>query len=178
MKVLRTILIIILALIVLFLIVALFLPSSFSVERSIEINKPVDFVYNTVLDFEKRTQWDPWVEKDADATTSFELGDSTGVGNTWAWQGEIVGSGNLTVDKVIPNEKIHSKLVFISPQQMESDVIWKFAPVENGTKVTWGLAGEVDYPVGRFFGMMMDGYIGPDYEQGLQSLKQLCENAE
>jgi len=32
-------------------------------------------------------------------------------------------------------------------------------------------------PVGRYVGLMMDGMIGPSYEQGLSDLKAILESA-
>ena len=51
MKILKNLLIIIVAIIALLLIVAVFLPSEYRVERSVEINKPAEEVYNYVADF-------------------------------------------------------------------------------------------------------------------------------
>ena len=49
-------------------------------------------------------------------------------------------------------------------------------PVGAGTKVTWGLDSDLGFnPIARYFGMMMDGMIGPDYEKGLARLKAVAE---
>lgn len=50
MKILKIALLIIVAIIVLFLIVAAFMPSKYIVERSIDINKPIDLVFEHVVD--------------------------------------------------------------------------------------------------------------------------------
>jgi Polyketide cyclase / dehydrase and lipid transport len=48
-------------------------------------------------------------------------------------------------------------------------------PVGNRTQVTW--ATETNFganPVGRVFGLMMDGYLGPIYERGLSNLGRVA----
>ncbi|MBN1154151.1 SRPBCC family protein [candidate division KSB1 bacterium] len=175
MKVLKTIIFIILALILLFLIVALFLPSSYTLERSTEIKQPVEAVYNTVLDYDLRLQWDPWLAKDSTATTDIMTGDSTGVGAKWSWDGKIVGAGFEKVENVVPYEKIDAKLQFTRPQEMASDIVWNFEPLPEGTKVTWTISGNLGYPFERYMGLMMESFLGKDFEHGLQSLKELIE---
>ena len=51
-------------------------------------------------------------------------------------------------------------------------------PAGAGTKVTWGLDTDLGFnPIARYFGMMMDGMVGPDYEKGLARLKAVAESA-
>ena len=38
------------------------------------------------------------------------------------------------------------------------------------------MEGELGYPISRYMGLMMDGMLGKDFEQGLASLKELSEN--
>jgi effector-binding domain-containing protein len=50
--------------------------------------------------------------------------------------------------------------------------------VEGGTRIVWALDTEVGMnPVGRYMGLMMDGWVGKDYERGLEKLKALVESA-
>ena len=54
--------------------------------------------------------------------------------------------------------------------------------VEEGTRVTWTYDGDVsgtemmNVAVGKPVGMFMDKMIGPSYEEGLVSLKNVVEN--
>lgn len=48
---------------------------------------------------------------------------------------------------------------------------------DNGTQVTWRDYGDVGFnPVNRYFAVMMDSMIGPDFEAGLANLKNVVEN--
>ena len=43
-------------------------------------------------------------------------------------------------------------------------------------KVTWSNEGDLGgNPVNRYFGLMMDKMIGPDFEEGLAKLKEIAE---
>ena len=52
---------------------------------------------------------------------------------------------------------------------------WSFTTTQNGTKVTWGILGVNERMLGGIFSKMMDGWIGPYYEDGLQRLKTVAE---
>ena len=50
------------------------------------------------------------------------------------------------------------------------------APDGSGTRVTWTNEGDMGAnPVNRYFGLMMDSMVGPDFEAGLKNLKALAE---
>ncbi|WKN33019.1 SRPBCC family protein [Porifericola rhodea] len=158
----------------LFLSVSYFLPASYHVERSIVIERPVSMVYPKVSNLHKWVDWNPWTESDSTVKTTIK-GTGKEVGSVWSWNGKLVGIGSLTLQEVQPNKKISSKLAFEKPQMFESDDIWTFEEVPEGTKVTWINEGELSYPINRVFGLFLDGMLGPDYEKGLKNLKQISE---
>ena len=50
-------------------------------------------------------------------------------------------------------------------------------PTVDGSMVTWRDEGTVDNnPINKYFALMMDGMVGPDFEMGLENLKVLVEN--
>ena len=176
MNVLKKILIGLGALIALFLIVALFLPSSYSVERTIEINKSPQVVFEQVANFNNWLKWNPWSELDPSAKNTI-TGPVREVGSIWAWEGEKTGTGSLTIAKIEPNKSMQCKLVFTAPNQGEAIDSWRFEPTANGTKVIWHNEGELGYPLYRYFGLMMESSIlGPQFEKGLANLKHLSES--
>lgn len=174
MKVIKGILIIIGAIVVLFFVVALFLPSSSTLERSIEINKPPEVVFGQVVDFNNYLKWNPWSQMEPTAKNTI-TGEPGAVGSSWSWEGREVGKGSLTIEYITPNQSIQSKLEVKAPWEAVATDTWKFEATENGTKVTWKYSGENPYPTMRYMGLMVDGMLGPQYEQGLASLKELCE---
>lgn len=174
MKVLKIILLVVVILVVILLVVAAFLPSEFKVSRSIEINQPVEIVFNTIDNYKKQPQWDPWLPQDPEAQVVF-AGPDSGVGATYSWSGKIIGSGKMTIVEIEENKSIKCNLEFFEPQPMASKICWKLDPTAAGTHVTWTNHGTLSYPVERFFGLMLDGMLGPDFERGLNNLKNLLE---
>ncbi len=175
MKLFKWILYIMLIIVAFFLVVGLFLPTGYNIDRTIVINKPVETVYDYVLDFNKRAKWDPWFENDPDGKSNVS-GPESAVGSKWSWEGEKIGTGSITIVETKPYEMIKTKLEFISPRPSKSTVHWTFNETEGTTKVTWGFSGNLSYPIERYVGLRMDALIGPDFERGLQNLKQTVEN--
>lgn len=175
MKFLKWLGLIIASLIALFFIIPLFLPGTFHVERSILIEKPVGLVFQTAVDMNQRSKWDPWIEMEPDVEMNVTMTPEV-IGSGYSWKGEIIGEGKITLKEFIPNELIKSKIEFISPQSMESDVIWNFKEVEDGTKITWAFEGSLSYPVERWSGLFMDKFMGPQFEKGLINFKALAES--
>lgn len=173
MKLLKVILYAVIGIVTLFLIVALLLPSQVRVERAIVIEQPVEVVYSLVSDFGNYKKWNPWSKKDPAAKGKLS-GNPGEAGQRWSWEGELVGKGYMSLEEAIPNKMIKSKLKFLQPFEAESWDIWSFEPTSGGTKVTWANEADLDYPVGRYFGLFYDGIIGPDFEKGLENLRSLA----
>ena len=167
--------IVILIIIGLFLIIPLFLPSDFHVERSIVVEKPVHLVFNTAVDMNQRVKWDPWIETDPEAEIKVQITPEV-IGSGYSWKGEVLGEGTITIKEFIPNELIKSKIVFIAPQSMESDVLWNFMETDEGTKIVWAFEGTLSYPIEKWFGLFMDKSLGTPFEKGLSNFKSLTES--
>lgn len=162
------------------LIVAAVLPSSSFVERTVVIDAPVEVVFDQVNDLKKNFNWSPWVEYDPDMEV--EWGDVTsGTGASYSWSGNSdVGSGTLTIVESIENELIKNNVDF--GDMGIGKAIYKFKTLENESgktkqvEVSWGIESQLDWPLGRYFGLFMDGLIGPDFEKGLNNLKVVSES--
>lgn len=175
MKFLKWLGISLLSLIALLLIIALFLPSNFHVERSVEIDKPLNIIFKTAVDMNQRAKWDPWLEMEPNAEINVQMTPKI-IGSGYTWKGEIIGEGKITIQEFIPNELIKSKIEFIEPQSMESDVIWSFNEADNGTIITWAFEGTLSYPIEKWSGLFMDKFMGPQFEKGLNNFKNLVES--
>jgi len=165
----------ILFLVALFLIIPFFLSSSFHVERTIEIEKPVNIVFQTAVDMNQRAKWDPWIEMDPDAEINVQMTPEI-ISSGYTWKGEIIGEGKITIQEFIPNELIKSKIEFIAPQSMESDILWNFNKTDKGSVVTWAFEGSLSYPFEKWSGLFMDKFMGPQFEKGLSNFKELVES--
>lgn len=175
MKILKISLMIVGVIVALFFLVAAILPSSYTVERSIEINKAPEVVFEQVADFNNYLKWNPWSKIEPTAKNTIS-GTQKEVGASWRWEGsDRFGKGSLTIEKIEPHKSIQSKLAFIAPYQSVASDHWVFEPTANGAKVTWHNTGELAYPMMRYMGFMFESMLGPQFEQGLRDLKAQCE---
>ncbi len=174
MRILKKTILIIIAFIAMVLAIALFLPSTFSISRSIEINTSSKTVYNQVSDFSTWKEWAPWNIKDPISKNSF-TGIAGQQGHSNHFTGEEMGDGTITISECNPFSLIVNKINIASPAKMQLDDIWKFDTTENGTNVTWTSKGELDYPLGRLYGLMINQLLGDEMETGLDSLKSYSE---
>ncbi len=176
MKALKILVIAIVGILGLLLLIAAFLPAEYRVERSVVIAAEPEIVFDYVADFQNWSSWSPWEPKDPAANITI-TDPSSGVGAVMTWDGEIMGKGNLTFTEVLRPNEVRSTLVFKDPYEMSSTDVWKFEKVDGGTKLTWSDEGTLSWPVERWFGLMLDGQLGPDFELGLENIRRLVESA-
>lgn len=166
---LRIILIFVVLLIVFTLVITLFLPKSYVVKRERRIPAPIDTVFKYATDFQYWGLWSPWEKADPEA--EYSLSENTqGIGSWMEWKGEKVGEGKLTTTNIIVNQELVYTLEFKEPQQSMSTGGMYFQGDSTETRIQWYDTGKASWPIGRIFGVMMDGMIGPDFEAGLAGL--------
>ncbi len=176
MKLLKGLLIAVTVLVAGVLGVGLLLPDTAHVERAIVIQARPATVYTALNGFRQFNKWSPWASLDPGTHYVFE-GPATGVGAKFRWRSDDpgVGSGSQEILEAVPYERIAVKLVF---EGSDSDNLatYTLAAEGEGTRLVWSydtvFHGNI---LGRYFGLMLDGMIGPDYERGLARLKTLVE---
>jgi uncharacterized protein YndB with AHSA1/START domain len=165
--------------IMLFLVGMFVAPKHFNIKRTTTINAPAETVFPYVASLEAMDKWSPWSKKDPNMTNTFE-GTPGAVGsvNTWDSTVEEVGAGSQTITSVTPNKSIQTQLDFIRPYESTStaSVRLKSNAKNTETEVSWGIRGDYSFMEGLFMMFMdMDAQIGPDFEQGLATLKTQVE---
>ena len=106
-------------------------------------------------------------------------GDDGKVGSKVAWESDNkdVGVGSQEITALDPNKRIETHLDFGAHGTAEA--YFDFVETDGTTTVTWGFDCEMgNNPIGRYFGLMMDGMVGSKYEEGLNNLKTLAESGE
>ena len=176
MKILKISVKLLLLLIAIVIAVPFFLPSSTSVSRAMEINVPPEKLFAYVNNFEQFNRWSPWYGIDPDAKYEFE-GPAEGVGSLMRWSSEhqSVGVGSQKIVRSEPNKGVVTELSFEG--QGNATARFDLEAMDGATRLTWSF--ETDWGnnlVGRYMGLMMDKWVGNEYEKGLQNLKQLAEN--
>lgn len=157
------------------IVVAFVLPRHAIVTRSVEIAAPPSSVFPLVGDLRRFSEWSPWADVDPETVYTF-TGPIDGVGQTlnWASDDKRVGAGSMSITAIEPDTRVDMEVTFVEEGTALATVLLE--PVGGGTKVTWGLDTDLGFnPIARYFGMMMDGMVGPDYEKGLAHLKAAAE---
>ncbi len=105
------------------------------------------------------------------------LGSGEGVGNRleWSSEHESVGTGTQEITASVPNERVETALDF-GPMGMAT-AYFNLKEKGDGTEVTWGLVSNLgNNPIARWMGLMLDSWVGADYEKGLANLAAVAEN--
>lgn len=145
----------------------------YAVERSIIINASDELVWTQVKYFKNWRNWSPWYASDSTMTMKY-VGIDGELESSYSWVGEESGSGEITNTGVTEGEEIMYHTHFFEPWDSESDGYIRLAVVEGGTEVTWGFTGQIKGIASLF--MDMDEMVGPDFEAGLDLLKNYVEN--
>ncbi|MDY8135509.1 SRPBCC family protein [Aquimarina sp. 2201CG5-10] len=178
MKALKKVGIILIVLIVIALIAAIFAPKEVIYEKSININAPIEVVWENVNSLSDLDKWSPWNDLDPNIKKDFTGNDGT-IGATASWDSEVkdVGKGSQTISKIEAPTFFETDLKFYRPYESEAKGYIKLAKENNSTVVTWGFQSEMPYPfnlMGLF--MNMEDNMGETWSNGLSKLKELSEN--
>lgn len=92
---------------------------------------------------------------------------------SWVSSNPNVGTGSQETVELVPNEKVVTALDFGDMGKAKATMA--LGADNGGTLVTWGFDAPLASTAERWFGLMFDRFIGPDYEKGLANLKALAE---
>lgn len=167
----------ILAALSLLVILSLFLPSRVQVERSTLINAEATAVYDVISTPKTWKNWSPWFQKDPTMHVQY-FGPESGPGAGYSWdsQNDQVAQGKLTVTQVSAYDS-----VWVSVQSMKGPdaamFSFAFRPEGKMTRVNWTFEANMSKPfvLGKFLGLMMESFIGPEFESGLTAMKSYVE---
>ena len=176
MSVLKKLLLLVGVLITLFVAISFFISKDYSVERTIVINAEPSEIYPYVVDLKEWSKWGVWFKRDPNMELEFS-GPDRAIGMRSEWKSETEGNGEMEITQLEHNRRILYRLYF-PDFDMGSNGAVEIKPTSNGSIVTWRDEGTVDNnPINRYFALMMDGMIGPDFEMGLENLKILAEKS-
>jgi hypothetical protein len=173
MKALKIVLIVLVVLVGGYLIWMASIDPNYDVNREIEIEASPELVWSNIDDLTQWEMWSPWGL--ADTTMVITYGAITsGLGASYSWVGEEAGTGEMTISVAEPYTYQEVELVFTAPFETQSIGYFRLEPTETGTRLIWGNKGS--FPFGmRFMVSSMDEWMGPDFEKGLNNLKELTE---
>jgi hypothetical protein len=155
--------------------IGFFLPSKASMERSVIINAPIEEVYGSINEINRWEEWSPWMRMDPSIRIDY-FGNPAGPGAGFRWisSNPNLKTGSIMLTHCQPNDSI----MFVMDYMLKRKIIGYFylVPENDQVKVTWKL--DIDLgknPVRKFFGRFADKAFGPDFNKGLQFLKEHCE---
>ena len=156
-------------------VIAYLLPREVTVARSITVDAPASAVFPLVNSLQESARWSPWLGLDPDVRLAYS-GPDHGVGNRLDWRSDHpkVGSGTQVITASDPDRSVASDLDF--GDMGTARAAFTLEPAGTGTLVTWTLVADMGLnPVGRWMGLMMDRWVGTDYERGLINLRRVAE---
>ena len=176
MRFLKRLVIIALGCVVLAALIAFALPREVHVSRSISIDAPPDEVFPLVNSLQEGQKWSPWLSLDPETRVAFS-GPDAGVGNRLDWRSENpkVGAGTQIISASTPDRHVETTLDF--GEMGTARAAFELEPAGTGTLIIWHFSTDTGLnPVARWTGLMMDRWVGRDYEIGLRNLKTLVES--
>lgn len=174
MRIVKWIVIVLLALATILVAGGYLLSPKFTVTRSITIQAPADKVYALVGDPRGWKQWTVWNRRDPAMQVEY-FGPPSGTGAGWAWKSQSEGDGRMTFTAAEPGRRVVYDLFFPDFGTTSSGDL-TFVPEGGGTKVTWTMNGDMGAnPLFRWFALNADSMVGKDFEAGLSGLKEVAE---
>ncbi len=159
-----------------FLVGMVALPRDVRVARSVTIDAPQETVFGIINGFDRFNEWSPWYPRDPSPSVYTVSGPATGVGARMTWDSDVsgVGSGSQEIIASEPDRRIRTELRF-GGFDRPSYAELLLEPVGDGVKATWTMEADMGVGPGRWIGLLMDAWVGADYETGLANLKRLAE---
>ncbi len=173
MKILKVTLLSIVALVILLVLIAFVLPRHYEVAREVSIQAPPAVVFAEVNNFSHWKKWMAWIRRDPAMKIEYS-GPESGVGCISKWESESQGSGEMEIKQSVADQMVVYELRFPGFNPSTGKVV--LTEKDGATHVRWSDAGDLgNNPISRWFGLFMDKMIGPDFQEGLNNLKTLCE---
>jgi effector-binding domain-containing protein/uncharacterized protein YndB with AHSA1/START domain len=179
MKIFKRLLLSFLALLFLLVLVSVFLPSEGMVTRSRKIQAPPSRVFYLINNLRTWNKWSPWNRLDTAMDKTYS-GPESGEGASYTWKSthRNVGTGSMKIVSSVPYDSL---LMLVSFGEMgTSRVTFTLREEAGGCVVSWIMRSRAEQ-VGwwrkipsKYFFLFMDKMIGPDFEQGLESLEKLA----
>ena len=174
MKILKRILIGIVAIVASLLLIALFVTKDYNVERSVSINKPKEQVFGFLKQAKNQDQYNKWIQADPQVKKTYRGEDGT-VGFVYAWESSEVGKGEQEISSIREGEQIDFALRFQEPFESNAAAHMTTETVaDNQTKVSWRMEGSSSYPL-NLMNLFVPSVLGNDLETSLATLKTILE---
>lgn len=146
------------------------LPDHKVVERAAIIEATPDAIYPLLTSSAGFQSFNPYKDADPDLEIIFQ-GPAEGVGSGFAFSGRD-GQGTQIITDMQDNASVTMQIDLGSMGQPVQT--FTLEPINNGTRVVWSVESQFGMnPIGRVFGLFLDGMLGKTYERGLENLTRV-----
>ena len=162
---------------VLALVIGLVLPSHRHISESVETNRKMTIVYDTVNNLRRFKDWNPLVLRDPRIQLNVS-GPEAGVGARLDYDSQEgrIGKGNWEIVDSVPNEKVVIK-VEDEARGDDKTVQFLLEPTgKNNRNVKITQTYDVDYGwslLGRYAGLYVSRHVGDDIKLGLSRMSNM-----
>lgn len=161
----------------LFVGVGLLLPSSRSLKESVETNRRMTIVYDTVNSLRRFDDWNPLVLRDPKMKITLS-GPESGVGARleYASDEKTLGSGSWEIIETEPNRRVVYAIEDNQRGDNKRSEILLEPTGRNNRNVKITQTYHVDYGLnllGRYSGLYVSGSVGEDLKMGLRRLSNM-----
>lgn len=155
------------------------LPDRVSLSREVVINADPETVFTLVGDYHKWSAWSPWATLDPEADFTI-IGSGVGQRMTWKSDHPKLGNGAQEIVNYSPPNQVTNSLDFGQMGQAQASI--HIHPNAEQTRVVWSFETNMRdgvplwmQPAATYMGYMMNSFLGPRYEEGLENLKRVAE---
>jgi hypothetical protein len=178
MRILKKLLLFVVAVFAILLIAGLFVKKDYAVEKEVVIHRSQDDVFRYLKMVKNQDNFSVWNKKDPNAKKEYKGTDGqVGFIASWDSTNKEVGKGEQEIISMDENKRIDLKLRFKEPIAAEDNAY--FITDKAGlyeTKVKWGFKGHMDYPMNlMLLTFDMDKEVGGALQTGLENLKTILE---
>jgi effector-binding domain-containing protein len=169
---------IILGIVLLIVIIGVFLPASTHVERTAVVKGNPESVFMLINNLKEWEKWSPWHKIDPKMTIAYS-DTFVGAGASYSWKSDHdnVGNGKMTILESSPYSMVKTEMNFMENGIASGGFYLK--PVEAGTEVKWTMDSDAGWNIiARYFGLMVDKFVGPDFEKGLRLLDSVAQTVK
>ena len=160
------------------LIGAALLSKQFTIEETININKPKQDVFNYLKLLRHSENFNKWVMTDPNLKKNFSGTDGT-IGFVYSWESEMknVGQGEQEIIGIAEGERIDYQIRFIKPfEGVSTSSLFTSSLTDQQTKVSWTFSGDRNYFMCIFhFLFNLKKMLGKDLQTSLVNLKNVLE---
>lgn len=174
---LKTLLILGVAVIAAVLIFAATRPDSFRIERSVVIEAPPEKIFPLINDLRRMQTWSAWENVDPGMKRTHS-GAANGKGAAYAWEGNSeIGAGRMEIIASVPSSLITLRMDFIEPFAARNTLEFTLTAESGTTRVTEAISGPSPY-LSKLMGLVfdMDKMIGGKFDESLAALKAAAES--